>query len=732
MKQASKATHIILEIFRWSAVTAALLGLLWILFADLGSISAAVTNNGVFFYGDTSATNQGVLRARTFSSPSTANAEFNGAAASTTSFIVWTISKTAPTREEMMIGTLKNDGALDIQTCTTGCDANGDFTARWNNAGTTATQQCDTTPVASECIRTFDLGYEALSGQGFVAYGDNVADTFYYAKWDGSAWAPDTTPGSPSVTNAVSLPGTADVPEWIRVIPSGDNLADGRSNRVMVLVSDKSDDLFAFYWDGSSFDGGTTIATDLEGCSLGQCFDGNWQGVNTFVLSFGDGDGVNDIKYDEYNVGSGWAGETQAYTTASAAQWVVSVADPTSTRLLVATSSSGEDTRNAVWRGDNTTDGWTTGCVDTTTETVSGMQAYTAFERFNGEGLHIFANAANNASTPEYCTYTPSGTWGAATTTSITSGDDIEKLKAWGSPNNDDVMLMMQDVDCDTDAALWTGAAWSTAMASIEIDNSNYGVACPNNGAPAASPEGAAYSFDFAWKMHTPWQRNWRFYNGTDTASTPTTSLANENTAPSSIGATDILRLRINYAERGAIGSTDSRRKLQFTSGCNPNSALETTCTWTDVDDPGGGGIWRFRDLTCTVTDCADNTLLVGTVLTGSGACSLGNGCGTWILDKDAAAGTNMDHNGSQVQESEWIIEANNPSGNTTYYFRIWDNDQQTPLYREQDANDCGGGAVSCTYPSLTTASFGPTMDGVMRHGNWFNAGAEQSFFWAN
>ena len=112
MGRTKKATDFAGIALRFISLTAVLLGLLWIFFADTHRTSALVTNSGVFFYGDTSATNQGVLRARTFSSPSTANAEFNGAAASSTSFIVWTIAKTATTREEMMIGTLKNGGKM--------------------------------------------------------------------------------------------------------------------------------------------------------------------------------------------------------------------------------------------------------------------------------------------------------------------------------------------------------------------------------------------------------------------------------------------------------------------------------------------------------------------------------------------------------------------------------------------------------------------------------------------
>jgi hypothetical protein len=370
------------------------------------------------------------------------------------------------------------------------------------------------------------------------------------------------------------------------------------------------------------------------------------------------------------------------------------------------------------------------------------MQGTTAFERFNGEGLHLYNNAGTT-STTQYSTYTPSATWGAVTSAGITTGDDLLMVRAWGSPNSDDILAMTEDVDCDTDARLWTGAAWSTLMATVEADNSSYGLACPNLTQPGTAPGGAAQSYSFAWKIYSPWQRNWRFYSGSDTADTPTTALAAENTTPTDFATSgSAFRLRANYAER-ALGATSSqeRKKLQYTSGCNPNSVLETTCTWTDVDDAGGAGIWRYKASICG--SCTDGTLLAGVVLTGTagGTCTAGNntgGVGTWVLDKDAATTTCMDHASGVIQESEWDVESNGAAGSTTYYFRIYNaligtDGQDTPVYREQDADDCGAGSAQCTYPSLATAAAsGPTTDDVMRHGNWFSGGVEQSFFWAD
>ena len=686
-----------------------------VLFAVLGigsQASAAVTNLGITFFGDNSATSQGVVRFKQLTtSPSTWGAQTNSSAASSTSFATWIQAKEAPTRDEVMVGALRINGTLDIQTCTNA----GTCTARWNNPGTSGTLTCTTTATAGTCVDPWDLGYEALHGRAMVAYGDSAAGKFYYALWDGSAWSPNTAPGTPGATNQVALSNASAVPRWIRVIPSGDNLANDRSDRIMILVassvnvSDASYTLDAFYWDGTTMNAVSNLSTTAGNCTKGRCFDGNWQGVNTFIVNYTSAS-TAEVRYRKYTTAGGWGADTQAYTTATQPIWIHSYADPLTDRIIVTTVASGNDTRDAIWRADNATDGWTTcsgGCPDTAIETVGGSQAFSAFSKF-GTAIEAFNDAGTTADS-SYWKYTPNSTWTGTATTGLTTTDDSLNTKVWGSPNSNNIFMLNEDVDCRLRGKMWTGSAWDAT--TPEMNNgttatiSNYGVTCPLSTAPGTAPVGIPYDYDFVWKQYSPWQRNWQFFSGSDTASLPTTSLAAEDTTPTNVNDGTTVRLRINYSERGTMSETDSRKKLQFTSGCNPNTSLESTCTWTNVGEIGGTATWDYADLTCTATDCADGTLLTGTKLTGSGACTQGNGCGTWVESGTAAAATTMDHNGSQVHEDEHIIVANGITGSTTYYFRLWDNDQQTPVYREQDNNDCGAGAAACTYPSLTTAA---------------------------
>ncbi len=756
-------SRILRELVIWVFIIPASFAITWFWLAPnkpANAATAPLSSAGAMFYGDT--TNAGIMRARLFTPPNTWAAEINGITGSASN-ILFVTADTAPTREEIMIGSLRANGTLQVETCTTACDANGDYTSRWSHASNAATLDCDLAPTVSSCVQPFDIAYEQLGGRAMVVYaGDGTdggtttdAGTLFYALWDGSAWSPNTTPGTPDSTNTVSTSFSAGTPTWVRLVPEGDLLDKDRSNRMMLMAG--TDDfggtlaLYTAFWDGTSWSTPIVhLSTALEGCTEARCFDGAWTrnnlGQSVFVMVFGftESTPVNDLEYRTFTVGPTFGGGTwgtvaQAYTTASATGWVQATSDPTSSRLLFTNADDGSTGASAVWRGDDSTDGFTKcatgGCPEASIEDTGGQQMTAAFERFSGQGIVSYNDAGTTAG-DSYMTFAASSTWGATTVTGMAPADDPITMRSWTNPNNDDIMMALVDIDCDLDTQQWNGTALDTAANDIELSSSviNGAGACSNNGAPVDATAGNG--FDFAYKVHAAWQRNWRFFDGTDTASLPTTALAAENTTPTAFArAAGIFRLRINYAERGrSVSSTDARKKLQYATNCNPNNTnAEVGCTWVDVDDAGGSGIWRYKDLACTPTDCAEANLLTATTLTGSAACSLGLGCSTWVLDKDAAATGNMDFTAQSgadtVQEGEWIVEANGAQPGKTYYFRIYNVDLDTPIYREQDSADCGAGSATCTYPSLVTDGAPATSD-FMRHGNWFSGGAEQSFFY--
>lgn len=680
--------------------------------------SDAVASNGVIFYGDT--TNAGKLKIITFTNPSTYGSEINVNLGSAIN-IMHVIGVTAPTREEMMVGYLSGNpttnGRLDIVTCTNGCDAAVDYTLRWTATSVSGTQDCDSSPTIGTCTQPYDVAYGALSGLGIVVYaGDADAnsttdtDKIYYAFWNGSAWSPDTTPNTPSATNELDLPGTGGTPKWIRVIPVGQGLANTRSSRAIVLVADSDDDLYAFYWDGSTFDSGTEIYTTLGNCDRNRCFDGNWQGNNNFLVSYTNS-GSSEIRYQQYTVGSGWGSDTQVYTTAATPAFVKSAASPTSSRIIQGSNTTANDTRSAVWRDDDASDGWTVcasgSCPDTNAEADGGPQMAVAFERLSGQALHVYNDAANGTTQGnKYMTYNPTATWGTSAVTGITPTDDHQSTRIFPSPNGNEIMIIAADVDCDVDAIMWNGSGFGTVLSNFELLLSSSNGSCANS--VPISGMAVTGGYDFSWKMYSPWGLNWRWTGDTSTA-TPGSWLAAENTTPTGVTATGYtMRLRYGFVNRGVVAQTlsaEGRKKLQYTASTTPD---DPDTTWTDVDADGGGGIWRYDNCSAGTDDGAIPSAQLTAPSGGT------NTVGDFI---EATGNITMNHNAGPAVavENDYCIESNGAAASTTYYFRAYDEQQLTPVFREQDDdgnNDCA--SATCTYPSVTTASSGISISGTV------------------
>lgn len=664
-------------------------------------------NAGTLVYGDT--TNAGTVKFQNLTYSDTFSAEMSGPAASA-SGIAHVVAKNAPTRDEVITGQLKVDGRLDVQTCTGGCDTAGEMTSLFNKTGISAALTCDATLGA--CPRPFDIAYEPLSGKALVAFSLNsVAGVLQYCFWDGSSLSPAgcTTPS----TYAIDAPncGTAATQSFARVklFPYGEGLKDKRTNEMLVIINEGNGRIFALRWDGSSFGNCTLIAAATPSTSI-QNFDGAWEGSSgnaMVVWAEGTSASTTPFQYKRWiRSNTTWDSSgtnLPAQSVNRIGHWVdlAGASQEGKNHIAIMTTSAtavGGTTGAGVpyiWDGTSMTKGNEWPDIEHTLNDLSSV----AIEPLNAGVRALFVSSGGAASDDtSYETWIEGTGFSAVTDVTGAMADDAESHKLVSSPNRNDIYLLGTNIDDSLQSQRWSGTAWNAAFATREATIAPGPVSANTHG-----PEKGSY--DMSIRPYSPWQRDWRFYSGTDTANTPTTALAAENTAPAGVNQGSSVRLRINYAERAALGSIDARKKLQYTTGCTPNTAGgELGCTWTDVGDAADSTIWRYKSSICA--SCTDGTLLAGTVLTGTNAtCTAGNGCGTWVMDKDAAAGANMDHNASLVQESEWDIENNNATPSTTYYFRIYDVDQLTPQFREQDANDCGAGAAACTYPSLTTAN---------------------------
>lgn len=673
-----------------------------------GQATALVQPNGRLYYGN--GTNS-VLNFRTNTYDFIFNAAqtfTHGASASLVRFVV---AKPAVTRDEIMVGILKADGQLTVIKGINGYDVNTDYATAWSNVGTSPAMTCEGTK--ADCSRAFDIGYERLSGRAMVVYADTTNQKLYYALWDGTAWSPNTTPGTPGATNEIALSSNGR-PTFVSLKPKG-----GSNEMIMAVGIDVGGvmEVEAYRWTGSAWTD-QVVATDTtnastQGLDQGAVFDVEWEDSTGDAIVVYATAATVEMKYKLLASGGAWGAETDAFNTitnASAVIWVNVEGDPSSDRIAVVTNDNANDLSAAVWKADGTTAGWTDFGPTINELTLEGANGTTAGPAYTdlmweevGSEFIIVEQDAGAGDTGKYYRLTCTGT-GCTVTTAITAvtttaaTDDAQFNRLARAPNSEDIMYIQTDIDNNLFLQHWNGTAWEAGDSGV-MDAANSVCSADNIstgcvGMPAV----------FAYLRYSAWSRNWKFWQGTDTTNTPTNQLAAENTTPTGFdGTAGKFRLRFSVIELSGMAQTDARKKLQYAT-VDPD-AVGTT--WTDVDNSAGAGIWRYVDCNSgDVNICDDNLALSGTTLSGTPT------AGWWTQSKDAAGGTVMDHNALQLRELEFSVEANSASSGTTYYFRMYDVDQSSAVRREQDndgSNDCA--TAICTYPSLTTvAATSPTV----------------------
>lgn len=190
---------------------------------------------------------------------------------------------------------------------------------------------------------------------------------------------------------------------------------------------------------------------------------------------------------------------------------------------------------------------------------------------------------------------------------------------------------------------------------------------------------------------YTPRSQNWRWYSDYTNA-TPTTPLANENVAPSSITDEQIIKLRVTLKETFDIGYANLKFKLQYSTtsdfSSNVNDVVETgSCAASSV--------WCYAD-----GGGADNAVINSKVLSDADACSggVGNGCGTH--NESGSSSSTFTHVKSAATEFEFTVKNTDTDYNTTYFFRAYDTTNGLPVSYN----------VGESYPSLVTSDVNLTV----------------------
>lgn len=622
---------------------------------------ATVSNNGVMDYGRQA--NTGMNYVQTYTAPSTSNAEYTDTDTSA-SAIQFLKSLAAPTREEKFIGHQKADGRLDILTCTTGCDIAGDWTLRGTFTGMSV----------SATKRGFDIAYEQLSGRAMVVYADNpTTNTAYYCLWDGSAWSPSANCGAsftPGAGNAISL-GAIGIPNWVRLISYGDRLTSQRSDEMLLAVSGAAGFAVA-RWTGSAWTDIVTISTTALATTAIPAMDVAWEtvsgrGLVVFDLTAADG----TTFYRSYIPGTGWDGANTAGpdTGSGINYWIELGSDPQSNRISMIIGDQESDAHLYIWKSDNSTDGFTTTTtnpIDASIEATSGKVVSTVWSKQNSRALFSYTNA--NVLTQDVVCWTTGGFTAIGANVGGSNTDDVDNIIVVGSPNNADAFLLRGDILNDLIANRWDGGGCAAG---------NF-TRIPSAGTLAADllvgVNTAPITFWFSYNPYSPWSRNWRWYADND-ATTPVTALAGENIAPTSL-LSDQLRLRLQIAEMGGQGQSGAaetkRKKLQYTTA-NPNSL---TTTWTDV--AASGTDWIYANC----TGCTDDAAVPSTLLTGSTA------AGPFV--ETASTTSSYNHAALAIAEWDYVIQDNVPAGSRgmIYYFRTFDTEQNTSIFRLQRPGD--------------------------------------------
>ncbi len=184
-----------------------------------------------------------------------------------------------------------------------------------------------------------------------------------------------------------------------------------------------------------------------------------------------------------------------------------------------------------------------------------------------------------------------------------------------------------------------------------------------------------------------PATQNWRWYDD-ELNETPTTPLANENSAPIDIADGEIIKLRLTIKEGGGIGNKNTKFKLQFSEFSDFSSGVQ------GVVEIGSCAVSSFW---CYGTGAgADNALIQNKTLSDADPCAggLGNGCGTH--NQSGLSASSHTHKRNKAAEYEFTIQQSGANENTVYFFRLVDNGsgKAVPL---------GQGA----YPSLVTRAAG-------------------------
>lgn len=373
------------------------------------------------------------------------------------------VLKFARTRNEAILGTLQQNGEIEVQVW------NGN-TQTWS----TPTLLAYVGAASDVAFRSFDIEYETSGDRAIVVYKDaNGSADPDYRIWDGISW-------SFPATN-IDIPTTGEV-RWIELAPHP------TSSEIAMITLDANNDVKGMLWPG---DGAAGTAWDEMG-AVGVIWDtaaadsGNpamspskvidvayeqlsgramfiWGNDNNDI---GDGDGNNndEQRYMIWNGVALSAGVLTIPAMNNVADWVRLVPQPNSNELMYGVQDGARDLNTRRWSGPPAADpSWDTAVQhpehDASTEDVDNRNFDIVFETnpaFTGRAWLVWGNAAN-VSRKQW----DGAAWGGTTN----FGDDAALVQLMAHPKTGTIFTgIYQSTDSaafDITALQNVGGVWS-------------------------------------------------------------------------------------------------------------------------------------------------------------------------------------------------------------------------------------------------------------------------------
>ncbi|MEW6201994.1 MAG: hypothetical protein AB1546_08465, partial [bacterium] len=365
-----------------------------------------------------------------------------------TQTIQYVVVRESPTRNEMAMGVLDDQGHVNVQI--------------WDGVTWGNNLEVTTAIGAGNSIyRGFDMAYEQNSGDLIVAYYDGTTGQISYSRWNGS-WQSEGTFDVP-------LAGVAVV--WIKMesLTGSDNIVIGMVNstpRTMAAI-----------WDGgaNSFGNGSSLGTDNSVALAGGLakFDVDWERSSGIpVIVYGDTvPAATNLEFWRYTGGT-WQQAATLPNDADGVVLAVRIASCTGQNYIgVVNVDSAGDADAHIWDGSSWVSGGAaeyelTAAVDAMTAEVIDI----AFEQSSCQAVAVYSE---NADTPRYQVWTSGSGWGGELNTlDPDSGDvgDPRIFRLVPKAGSDEIMMLVMNETSRLGIERWDGGAWNQANGGNAIE----------------------------------------------------------------------------------------------------------------------------------------------------------------------------------------------------------------------------------------------------------------------